>query len=599
MTMRVPEKKAGLSVPEYRRQSGYTAGSGLSARADDAFVEIRARAEEDEREAAGRFAVTAGRAVMTAAQAWDDYQTSRATQAFNAFQTSMQERMYGEDGIFTRQGEAAFSSAEDLETAMRESVQGLSESMDLNPLARVKLARQVFAFGNQALPRARKYAADQRLNWANGQDRASIELNQEAFLNNADDSDARMLNLNTMRESYERYAARNGLSEEEKTLGWKKIQSGAYGRLADKYISEGNLSAARRLAGEEALWMDGEQSRLWAKITRQEDILRAQAEAQRQEEEREAEDAFIESSYQDVMSGINKLPVTLSVEERKAKLVQFTAGMEPKLRAVIRRRGEADIDERELVRKAGIIEELGLVDRMRRANPDASSNKMIRIIRESNLSEEAKAAGIKELEKEREGAGNAELSAAGLREFRAAYDARNGDMSDTEARALIFDLNLNAKDREAALAYPGRGMEYSQARIDGLITSVLGKDTSGKNRSDIYAALMKRIPEGESWDDRRIRAEIYNLSQREHGSFGNSFAGLILKNEGRRFRPDIPEAMRNTLNSELEQDYPFFSSLPEKTRQLMRQGLWLRRQYGIVPEWTEEELKLLKSAGGK
>ena len=109
MTMRVPEKRAGLSLPEYRRQSSYTAGSGLSARADDAFVEIRARAEEDEREAAGRFAATAGRAAQTAAQAWDDYQTSRATQAFNAFQTSMQERMYGEDGIFTRQGEAAFS----------------------------------------------------------------------------------------------------------------------------------------------------------------------------------------------------------------------------------------------------------------------------------------------------------------------------------------------------------------------------------------------------------------------------------------------------------------------------------------------------------
>ena len=72
-------------------------------------MEIRARAEEDEREAAGRFAATAGRAAQTAAQAWDDYQTSRATQAFNAFQTSMQERMYGEDGIFTRQGEAAFS----------------------------------------------------------------------------------------------------------------------------------------------------------------------------------------------------------------------------------------------------------------------------------------------------------------------------------------------------------------------------------------------------------------------------------------------------------------------------------------------------------
>ena len=377
MTMRVPEKRAGLSLPEYRRQSGYTAGSGLSARADDAFVEIRARAEEDEREAAGRFAVTAGRAVMTAAQAWDDYQTSRATQAFNAFQTNMQERMYGEDGIFTRQGEAAFSSAEDLEAAMRESVQELSQSMDLNPLARVKLARQVFAFGNQALPRARKYAADQRLNWANGQDRASIELNQEAFLNNADDSDARMLNLNTMRESYERYAARNGLSEEEKTLGWKKIQSGAYGRLADKYISEGNLSAAHRLAGEEALWMDGEQSRLWAKITRQEDILRAQAKQRRQEAERET----ARSLRQEILDETAAFP-TLE-EQQTAALARAESLEDPKLREEVR---------------AGIARELDWRIRRRDAEIMRTGLEFRRAAREEGLSPEEQLARLEEMD---------------------------------------------------------------------------------------------------------------------------------------------------------------------------------------------------------
>lgn len=147
--------------------------------------------------------------------------------------------------------------------------------------------------------------------------------------------------------------------------------------------------------------------------------------------------------------------------------------------------------------------------------------------------------------------------------------------------------------------YSGRGMEYSQTRIDGLISNVLGKKTSEKIRSDIYAALMKRIPAGENWDDRRIRAEIYNLSQKESGWFADSFRESILKDEGGRFRPDIPAAMRNSLNSELEREYPFFSSLPEKTRQLMRQGVWLRRQYGVTPEWTEEELKLLEGAGGE
>lgn len=63
-----------------------------------------------------------------------------------------------------------------------------------------------------------------------------------------------MLNLNTMRESYERYAARNGLSEEEKTLGWKKIQSGAYGRLADNIFPKAIFpppaaSPGKRLSG--------------------------------------------------------------------------------------------------------------------------------------------------------------------------------------------------------------------------------------------------------------------------------------------------------------------------------------------------------------
>ena len=277
----------------------------------------------------------------------------------------------------TRRDEAAFSSAEDLEAAMRESVQELSESMELNPLARVKLARQVFAFGNQALPRARKYAADQRLNWANGQDRASIELNQEAFLNNADDSDARMLNLNTMRESYERYAARNGLSEEEKTLGWKKIQSGAYSRLADKYISEGNLSAARRLAGEEALWMDGEQSRLRAKITRQEDILRAQAEAQRQEEEREA----VRSLRQEILDETAAFP-TLE-EQQAAALARAESLEDPKLREKVR---------------AGIVREMDWSIRRRDAEIMRTGLEFRRAAREEGLSPEEQLARLKEMD---------------------------------------------------------------------------------------------------------------------------------------------------------------------------------------------------------
>ena len=453
--------------------------------------------------------------------------------------------------------------------------------------------KQASGLGFNFTEQGRSYARQQRGAWYDSVKKSMVSEIMNLAAQDYDDPDKIAYQL----ESYKFYldTIQHGLDNRGELN--KVFQNVAETRV-DGYLAHNRIADARD-AFEESRDMLGDRANtVKVRIDARAEALQARAEARRKKAEQDAEEARIESGYNDVMSGISELPSLLSAEERKAKLVQLTADMEPKLRAAVRKRGEADIDERELVRKAGIVEELGMVDRMRKANPQASGNEMIRMIRESSLSDDAKAAGIRELEREREGAGGRELSAAGLREFRAVYDASNGDMSDTEMRALVFDLNLNAKDRESALAYSGRGMEYSQARIDGLIGNVLGRDTGDTTKSEIYAALMKRIPAGESWDDRRIRAEIYNLAQQERGRFGSqSLAGRVLAGEGGRFRPDIPEAMRGSLNSELERSYPFFSSLPEKARQLMRQGIWLRRQYGITPEWTEEERKLLEGAG--
>ncbi len=453
--------------------------------------------------------------------------------------------------------------------------------------------KQASGLGFNFTEQGRSYARQQRGAWYDSVKKSMVSEIMNLAAQDYDDPDKIAYQL----ESYKFYldTIQHGLDNRGELN--KVFQNVAETRV-DGYLAHNRIADARD-AFEESRDMLGDRANtVKVRIDARAEALQARAEARRKKAEQDAEEARIESGYNDVMSGISELPSLLSAEERKAKLVQLTADMEPKLRAAVRKRGEADIDERELVRKAGIVEELGMVDRMRKANPQASGNEMIRMIRESSLSDDAKAAGIRELEREREGAGGRELSAAGLREFRAVYDALNGDMSDTEMRALVFDLNLNAKDRESALAYSGRGMEYSQARIDGLIGNVLGRDTGDTTKSEIYAALMKRIPAGESWDDRRIRAEIYNLAQQERGRFGSqSLAGRVLAGEGGRFRPDIPEAMRGSLNSELERSYPFFSSLPEKARQLMRQGIWLRRQYGITPEWTEEERKLLEGAG--
>ena len=192
----------------------------------------------------------------------------------------MRERMYGENGIFTRQGEAAFNSEEELENAIRDTVDEMTERMKLNRDAHLKLARSVFGFSSQALPKARRYAADQRLNWANRQDMASIELNRQEFLHNADERNARLLNLITMQEAYNRYAARNGFSAEQKEFGWKKVRSITYSQLAETFINSGNLNAARKLVDEDGLWMEDDRDRIGMRIRARDELLRAREEAE-------------------------------------------------------------------------------------------------------------------------------------------------------------------------------------------------------------------------------------------------------------------------------------------------------------------------------
>ena len=121
-TMRVPAKPRGGALPTYRRQGEIHApGAGVDARMDDSAARIAgAGADAEARALAGL-----GQAIQGAAdvglKAYDDYQTVKATEGYNAFQQAMNDKLYGENGIFARQGEAAFGSAEDMERAISET----------------------------------------------------------------------------------------------------------------------------------------------------------------------------------------------------------------------------------------------------------------------------------------------------------------------------------------------------------------------------------------------------------------------------------------------------------------------------------------------
>ena len=283
-TMRVPAKPRGGALPTYQRQGKIHApGAGVNVRMDDSAARIAGAGDA----AQARALAGLGQAIQGAAdvglKAYDDYQTVKATEGYNAFQQAMNDKLYGENGIFTRQGEAAFGSAEDMERAISETREDVARQLGLSDVARQKLGKQVFAYGLQFVPKAQKHAADERKKWADGQDQASLELNLEGFLNNPNDTQARLMYLSTMQQSYRQYADRNGLGAEQRELGWKKILSAAYSQLADKYITAGDLNAARKLVADDPLWMEGDQDKIRAKIQARAEALQAEAEKRRKQ----------------------------------------------------------------------------------------------------------------------------------------------------------------------------------------------------------------------------------------------------------------------------------------------------------------------------
>ncbi|MCH5278139.1 MAG: hypothetical protein J1E80_09980 [Desulfovibrionaceae bacterium] len=613
-TMRVPSRDRGGALPVYQRQvAGHAPGSAVSARVDDSAARIVAAGADAQTKAAAGLGKAVTGAVETEIRAYDDYSKSKATQLITQYRRDMNQALYGEGGILTRQGEDALD-ADGQRAARASQLRGelLRGATDATRHYFTLLADD---FDADSSLKAQKYAGEQRLVMLNRNDEAASQERAEWAMT----SYARQADFDRglgeglwhaeqllRRKGYSGEALRHGLRNFSGRVFAGALQQALAGgdvRAAERLLAQG--SAARKGAEGEAGW-----PRMSAKdiadakvrIQSKKDALEAKAEAQRKKAEAAADEARVEQGYQDVMSGVSEFPSTWSADERMAKVVELTADMEPDLRSAVRKRARADIDERELMRKAGLTQELGMVDRMLEANPQYTSNEKIRLIQESGISDEAKAAAVKELETQREGKGNAEASSAGLRAYRAFFDERFGTLSETEKQALVYELNLNAADRKAALEYGGRGLEYSQTRIDKLIDNVLGKDVAnGTEKNRLYAALMTMIPAGESWDEKRIKEAIGLLwNGQESGAWYTRSQRLytrVLDGTDGQFRPDIPEAMRASLNRELEGEYPFFTSAPERVRELMRQAVWLRRQYGIAPEWTDEELKLLQGAG--
>lgn len=538
-TMRVPAKPRGGALPTYQRQGKIHApGAGVNARMDDSAARIAGTGADAE----ARALAGLGKAIQGAAdvglKAYDDYQTVKATEGYNAFQQAMNDKLYGENGIFTRQGEAAFGSAEDMERAISETREDVVRQLGLSDVARQKLGKQVFAYGLQFVPKAQKHAADERKKWADGQDQASLELNLEGFLNNPNDTQARLMYLSTMQQSYRQYADRNGLGAEQRELGWKKILSAAYSQLADKYITAGDLNAARKLVADDPLWMEGDQDKIRAKIQARAEALQAEAEKRRKQAEEAAEKRAVQGTVDAVLSGAAGFP-TLE-EQREAAFRMVDQIEQPEIKDKLRTEISKEFAWREKARDATTAREVRQYQELARAQNWTPRQAADILSRATDISGTAR----EKLEKDYNGRAERATpeNKAALAELRAMLDKgaeRGGiDPKDTDAiDAYIYSHGLTYEQGVNAHRYAEQGGiagEVTQTQINRAYKTLFPnrKEKSAPgDLLDLVGEELKRTAAGKSATDAEVRRVMSRLFAEGETEDAGWFAWGIGKDE--------------------------------------------------------------------
>lgn len=328
--------------------------------------------------------------------------------------------------------------------------------------------------------------------------------------------------------------------------------------------------------------------------------------------QKEAAAAAFEKSVVSMTAEIGKQVTEYGgdVDQQTAKAFELTADIkDDKERAEVRKRLAADIKEKDTAHKAQVTLEVAEGTKfLAQTGPDGTSlttSAQLAAIDGLNVSNDAKDVLRKRIHDRIEGKENKAASAANLRVFRAMWDNENG-MTPERARAVMLDLNLNAEDVAKAMEYEGRASEYSQARIEPLVRSVIDKDMPAEEVTKYYNALLKMIPSGDKWDDKAIKKTLFDLKGVGTVSAGyddgeevrksSTYRDSILSGEQDRFLPDIPAETVPLLNREISASLPWFTVANSDTKELMRQVWYYQRYLGKNVVLDEGEQKLVDEA---
>lgn len=284
--MRVPEKRSG-GIPQYRQQPAYdtTPGANLGARLSDSAGGIAAKGAQ----AGWQAVINTGKAVHGAAKVgfdlYTEYSRTKAQEAYNKFQESMQADLYGENGIFNRKGENALTSVTDAEKIMRDRAGELEKS--LGDMGKEFFQKQIGTYGRQLLPQVQRHATSEFNTWQINTQKTRAELARNAALENYNDPEVFAQKLQESGVAIMEIARISGWSREQTELATRENASGIYLEVGNAALSRDNVKQAQSVLASGMLTGE-DKIRLEAAIRNKQEQLEAKARAEAERAQNQA-----------------------------------------------------------------------------------------------------------------------------------------------------------------------------------------------------------------------------------------------------------------------------------------------------------------------
>lgn len=184
----VPKKTKAGALPTYEHKGTYTPGTGVTARFSDDAGRISASAASQNLQAQSRLAGDIGRAVHIGLNAYEDYSKIKATQLLLEYKKQLNDVLYGNNGLFLRNGEEAFNIDSLYETKAQEIKDKLKEEYN-GSLAGNFFDMRAKELDISNMEYAQRYKARQYQAWAVREDNAAADLFADAASANYNNPD--------------------------------------------------------------------------------------------------------------------------------------------------------------------------------------------------------------------------------------------------------------------------------------------------------------------------------------------------------------------------------------------------------------------------